>query len=47
MENKLLKKTDDIMKIIGEDKSEAIKIVKILIASYDIPPQNVVKVISS
>ena len=37
--NEVLEKVKKITKVIGEDKDEARKIIKILIASYDIPKE--------
>lgn len=36
-QKEILKKVKKIIEIVGEDKEEARKIIKILIASFDIP----------
>ncbi|WP_156042296.1 hypothetical protein [Aliarcobacter cryaerophilus] len=37
--NEVLEKVKKIIEIVGEDSEEARKIIKILIASYDIPKE--------
>ena len=37
--NEVLEKVKKIIEIVGEDSDEARKIIKILIASYDIPKE--------
>ena len=38
-QKEVLKKVKKIIEIVGEDKEEARKIIKILIASFDIPKE--------
>ena len=38
-QKEVLKKVKKIIEIVGEDSEEARKIIKILIASYDIPKE--------
>ena len=38
-QKEILKKVKKIIEIVGEDSNEARKIIKILIASYDIPKE--------
>ena len=38
-QKEILKKVKKIIEIVGEDSEEARKIIKILIASYDIPKE--------